>query len=188
MAMATRSVLTVLFFLLVQRTPAVPRPETYREPDAYAVYTAALSQARPDRRTIILGETVTYPRCFPKGGALSDKSWGEAAQHYLAENKTPRTLVRSFKLKNTYVLLPLQEWQGLFQKSNWRPFWKRYGEGGGYTRLSAVGFDRSRTKAMLYTDYACGSSCGSGGYKLFTKFGGRWRSTIVNLDLCDSTS
>lgn len=186
--MAIRSVLLGLLFLLVQRTPAPPRSEPYRDPDAYAVYSAALSQAQPDRRKTILGETVTYPRCFPKGEALSDESWGEAAQDYLVENKTPRTLVRSFELKDPYVLLPLKEWESLFQKSDWRPFWKRYGERSGYSRLSAVGFDRSRTKAILYRDFACGHECGEGGYKLFTKFGGRWRSTIVKADLCDWVS
>lgn len=186
--MVIRCVLLGLLFLLVQRAPAPPEPEPYRDPDAYAVYAAVLNQVSPDRRLIIVGETFNHARCFPKGPALSEKPWGEAAQHYLAENKTPRKLVRSFELKKPYVLLPLQEWKGLVQKSNWRPFWKRFGERSGYTTFSAVGFDRSRTKAMLYSDYACGSLCGGGDYKLFTKLGGRWRSTIVNADLCDWVS
>ena len=183
--MVSRSILLVLMLLVLQRTPSAPRPETYRDPDAYAVYTASLNQVNPERRIIILGETVTYPRCFPKGAALTDKSWAEAVRHYLDENKTPKALGRSFELKRPYVLLPMQEWKTLFQKSRWEPFWQRFGDGSGHTTFSAVGFDRSRTKAILYSAYSCGGLCGEGSYKLFTKFGGRWRSTIVNADLCD---
>jgi hypothetical protein len=183
--MVTRSILLALMFLLLQRSASAPRPETYRDPEAYAVYTASLNQVDPKRPLIILGETVTYPRCFPKGAALTDKSWAEAAQHYLQENKTPKLLVREFQVKRPYVLLPMQEWKTLVQQSRWEPFWQRFGERSGHTAFSAVGFDRSRTKALLYSAYSCGSLCGEGSYKLFTKFGGRWRSTIVNADVCD---
>jgi hypothetical protein len=185
--MAVRLTLIGLMLLLLQRTPPASRPDAYADADAYVVYAAALRQAKPDRRIIVLGETVTHPRCFPKGAAISDKSWAEAAQHYLAVNKTPKRLARSLDLNKPYLILAPPEAQGLIQKGNWRPFWKRFGEGSGYTRFSAVGFDQSRTKAMLYSDYSCGALCGGGGYKLFTKFGGRWRSTIVNADLCDWT-
>jgi hypothetical protein len=188
MPIDSKILLTLLLFLLVQRTPATSPPAAYQDPDAYAVYATALAQAKPDRARIILSETVAFPRCFPKGQAMSEGAWAEAAQHYLAENKSPRTLRRSFDMKGAYVLLPMQDWKGYFQKSDWAAFWKRYGEGSSYVRLSAVGFDGSRTKALLYSDSACGPKCAQGSYKLFTKFGGRWRSTVVNADLCDWTS
>ena len=127
-------------------------------------------------------------RLLAAGAALREKGWAEALANYHVRNKTHRTLARSFDLRDPYVLLVSHEWQLLFPKSspaNWRPFWKRFGAGGGYTRLSAVGFDRSHTRAVLYSDSLCGPKCGSGGYKLFSKYGGRWRSTIVNADLCD---
>ena len=188
MVIAVQIALTVLTFLLVQRTPASPRPEAYRDADAYAVYAVALGQSKIAQARIILAETVTFPRCFPKGQGLSEPGWAEAAQHFLAENKTSRTLQRSSDMKGAFVLLPMQEWKGYFEKSDWPAFWKRHGQGASYFRLSAVGFDQTRTKAFLYADSACGPKCGQGSYKLFTKFGGRWRSTVVNADLCDWTS
>jgi hypothetical protein len=166
-----------------------PGAASEADPEAYGVYEAVFRQApKTDRRLVILGETVTYPRCMPSGAALEEKGWAEALANYQVQNKTPRTLGRSFDLREPYVLLSSAEWQSLFPTSspaNWRPFWKRFGAGGGYTRLSAVGFDEGRNRAVLYTDALCGPRCGSGGYKLFTKYGGRWRSTIVNADLCD---
>jgi hypothetical protein len=183
-AIDPKIVLTILMFLLVQRTAAPSKPEPYKDSDAYAVYAAALAQADTSRGRIIVAETATYPRCFPKGQPLAEGEWAEAVQHYLAENKSPRMLQRSFEMKGAYILLPMQDWNGYFLKGDWQSFWKRYGEGSGYIRLSAVGFDRSRTKAMLYTESSAGPRGGHGGYELFTKFGGRWRSTVVNAEMC----
>jgi len=186
--MIPRILFVALAMLLLPHAPA-PDGAADADAESYGVYAAIFRQApKPDRRIVILGETVTFPRCFPSGAALEEKGWAEALANYHLQNKTARTLGRSFNMNDPYVLLPASEWQNLFPKSspaNWRPFWKRFGAGGGYTRLSAVGFDEARTRAVLYSDALCGPKCGSGGYKLFTKYGGRWRSTVVNADLCD---
>jgi hypothetical protein len=41
--------------------------------------------------------------------------------------------------------------------------------------VSAVGFNRDRTRALVYVGHHCGSLCGSGGYHLLVKKDGKWQ-------------
>ena len=41
--------------------------------------------------------------------------------------------------------------------------------------VSAVGFNRDGTRALVYVGHDCGSLCGGGGYHLLVKKDGQWQ-------------
>ena len=45
----------------------------------------------------------------------------------------------------------------------------------GIVTLSRVGFDPSRTQAVLYAEFYCGPECGHGEYVMLTRVDGQWR-------------
>ena len=47
-----------------------------------------------------------------------------------------------------------------------------------HIELSNVGFDKARTRAIVYREHVCGGECGDGGDLFLEKHGGEWR--LVN--------
>ncbi|HEY6765907.1 MAG TPA: hypothetical protein VI386_14175 [Candidatus Sulfotelmatobacter sp.] len=46
---------------------------------------------------------------------------------------------------------------------------------GGYIILSAVGFNKEKTEAFVYSGSSCGSLCGHWGFHLLEKIDGNWK-------------
>lgn len=46
---------------------------------------------------------------------------------------------------------------------------------GTYISLSAVGFDRTKAKAVVYAQSSCGGLCGSARFHFLEKLGGKWK-------------
>ena len=51
----------------------------------------------------------------------------------------------------------------------WKPFYDKWPDSGGFVRVSAVGFDRTKTRALVYIDHSCGALCGGGTHHLLEK-------------------
>jgi len=65
--------------------------------------------------------------------------------------------------------------QDLFKDNGWKSFYKSYPQSGGYVIMSAVGFNREKTRAIVYTGSSCGALCGSWRFHLLEKINGNWK-------------
>ena len=79
-------------------------------------------------------------------------------------------------LRHPYLVVPRRDIMALFSKTggNWPEFYRRYPDSGGYVEVSAVGFDRAKTRAMVYMAHHCGGLCGGGTHHLLEKVDGAW--------------
>lgn len=59
----------------------------------------------------------------------------------------------------------------------WDQFYSRYPDSGGYVVFSAVGFNETKTRALVYIAHYCGNLCGGGSHHFMEKVDGRWRET-----------
>jgi hypothetical protein len=166
-------------------------PQPYLDSDGYEIYAARLPQEwawKDDhaKQLVIQQETTVFPNlgtgeaCLP-GGDDFPESWKEVLTDYKKQNETTRILARGFVIDKPYNLIPKQEFDDLFKKDGpgWAGFYSRYPDSGGIIHLSAVGFNKERTKAMLYIGHSCGWLCGGGGYVFVHKKDGKWVGAIV---------
>ena len=63
----------------------------------------------------------------------------------------------------------------LFKRDGWDAFYKRYPGSGGYVIVSAVGFNRGKSQAIVYTGSVCGNLCGRWSFHLLEKVDGNWK-------------
>src|SRR4029077_10928371 len=62
-----------------------------------------------------------------------------------------------------YVLVPSAVLRALVPNGEeWAGFHRRYPDSGGYMQVSAVGFDNSKTHALVSMAHHCGPLCGRG--------------------------
>ena len=57
---------------------------------------------------------------------------------------------------------------------DWDRFRKVYPEAKGIISLSNIGFNATRTQALVYAAIGCGPCCGEGSFILLQKVNGRW--------------
>lgn len=117
----------------------------------------------------------------------------EAVTSYLRENLDlePETL-EDFIVKNReqhpvdpdlnpgggLICLNDEEFRRMFRDGDgWDRFRRAFPESDGTLRFSRIGLNRSVTQAVLYAGQQFDWSIGSGGYWLFSKFGGAWLET-----------
>jgi hypothetical protein len=137
------------------------------------------------KRIILKQETVTHSRCFPRGRPLQEE-WKPVMDDFTTQNSRPRTLPAGFDIGVDYLLVANSEIDGMFdQRVDWRPFYTRYLDSGGFMDVSAVGFDPTKARAMVYVAHRCGGLCGRGTYHFMEKTDGQWReATIKDLENC----
>jgi len=137
------------------------KPASYDDA-AYQVYSGLFSEKdtgiTPGQLTIIQQETIPGSRiaakdvssCFPSDWSFR-REYGSALADYNKQNKTPRELVRRFAIASPYQLVPERE--TISDSSGANPsdrFLERYPKSDGYIAVSAVGFNRGRTRAIVF--------------------------------------
>ncbi len=145
----------------------------YEDSEGYALLSLALLRAIPDpQNSAIYISSLTT--AVDEGDAFSlDKcakvppEFREAADDYLRKGKLAFTLQEKFALGTTYSLVPSS---GDLSKAGV----KRNRKFIGIFNVSAVGFDQTRTRAVLRINNECGSLCGGGNYYFFLKGGNGW--------------
>jgi hypothetical protein len=157
--------------------------------EMYAVYASLL----PDEWTVRVAgakilvfqqETVTYPQCMPSGETL-DTDWRPVVESYKSANIGVHIVLGDQALHYAYVVLPAAEIQASFKDVandpmvGWTGFYRRHPDSGGYMQVSAVGFDASKTRAMVYMAHRCGSLCGGGTHHFVEKVDGAWRAAKI---------
>ena len=160
-------------------------PKPVDDVDAYAVYAALLPGEWPVRvakakSLVIKEETSTYDQCVPSGRPM-ETDWKEILDDYRKQNATPRTVLPGRPLAIPYIVMPLAQFKSVMTWNpaepsvvGWMLWYRKYPDSGGYIHVSAVGFDRTRRRALLYMGHSCNDLCGGGTYHFLQKTGDDW--------------
>lgn len=168
---------------------------TYKDADAYEVYSAILSfhetpqssklknfvirrETLRDFGALIDSETETQTQTCLRPDAESAKIIGTAIDDYIKVNQTKWLLQEKFKIEIPYKLVDsktiISIINPLTEKENWKEFYKQYPDSGGFIDLSAVGFNADKSVAVVSKGRWCGRLCGEGDYYVLQKKGGKW--------------
>ena len=156
------------------------------ENDSYEIYSMLLQTEMPPQWKIqgwaIRQDTQTNPTFGVSDGnnlgvclepSQDQKSvYQPLIEDYAAKNKRKLVLERKFDLPQ-YALIGPKEIKAIQERS-------RVADGFPFNasvifHVSAVGFNREGTRALVYVGHNCGSLCGGGGHHLLVKREGRWQ-------------
>jgi hypothetical protein len=137
--------------------------------ETYAVYAAVLESVKnsgdkPIKSVSIRDETESDPFCgYSKHSKQLPNEWQSLWPAYEQANASIRTLRRDAHLGLPYVLVKFED------SLRYQSF-----PSNTLHVMSAVGFDPSRTRAMVTVQHKCGLHCAGGGLYLLLKEHGRW--------------
>lgn len=108
---------------------------------------------------------------------------GEPAQglvdHFIEQNREPTTIENRFGMPDTVVLVPEDTVRWIFgtredrRERGWQYFRRRYSPSW-LIRLSRVGFDQERDRALVTVSAICGGLCGHGARYVLRRVGAEW--------------
>jgi hypothetical protein len=84
-------------------------------------------------------------------------------------------LQRRFQIEKPHEIVSSDDIGVDFKDGGWEGFHQRYPDSGGYIIMSAVGFNKEKTQAIVYTGSACGGLCGLWRFHLLEKIDGKWK-------------
>lgn len=161
-----------------------PKLTAAEEKDSYEIYSILLRTEMPSQRNItgwaISQETQTYPN-FGEVSSIGmclqppkeqESTYRPVIDDYAAKNKGKLALERDFDLPQ-YAIVGPADAKAIGQRS-------RVADGFPFNaavifHVSAVGFNRDGTRALVYVGHHCGSLCGGGTYHFLVKKDGRWQ-------------
>jgi len=168
---------SLVFALTAAQDSAATRP--YSVADAYDIYSRLLPGEQSYRfakgRIVIQQETTAPVKlddyCLTPEAAREFK---DAIEDYKRHTE-PMLLQRSLEIDKPYELVSAEAIGTLIKNHNWDEFYKRYPDSGGVIRMTAVGFNRQRTLAIVFTGSQCDDLCGQGSFDLLQKLNGKWK-------------
>jgi hypothetical protein len=168
--------------------------------DDYAVYSQVIGQeyVREGVKRIVLREyTLMSDQPRPRtGNAQYGKEFYEAETNetrldYDQKNKSPMVLdQKRFFLKVYVAIISEAEYDRIFSvgsgkkarneklvkgTTGWEEFYQLYPKSQGIMSVSRIGFNPSKTQALVYVGNVCGGLCGIGDFFLLRKESGKWR-------------
>jgi hypothetical protein len=154
--------------------PEVAAPEKYEVSEAYDVYAAVLpfdwiSRVAHARTLLIRETTESRPMCIHPDASTA-KLLMPAITDYERLTKHPLQLQRQFIINKAYELVSADT----LMSEEWDTFYERHPQSGGWVELSPVGFNKTKTIAVVYVGHHCGLSCGGGTFYILQKKGQRW--------------
>jgi hypothetical protein len=151
--------------------------------EAYAVYSVLLpleeSSGFAKGTLVIQQDTVSERLSEECLTAEAANNYKDAIADYMRVNSETWLLQRKFQVTAPYELVRVETILTFFRKNGggWDGFYKRYPKSGGFVILSAVGFNKDKSKAIVYTGSSCGGLCGRWSFHLLEKVGGKWKET-----------
>ena len=127
----------------------------------------------------LVEKTSVRPACSVWGDSLPPE-WRQAVDSHKRENDRIRWLVEDANLSVPYVLVTPPKYEDLLMAASgdvnkiWDNFWGQMS-----VSLSAVGFDSTKTHALVTLQYSCQTGCGGGKQFLLEKQGVSWRPTTA---------
>ena len=157
-----------------------PPPSPYEVDEAYRVYSELLPREESygfAKGTLVIQEETISEHLDAKclTGAARRK-FKDAIVDYERANSKQWLLQRLFQSQKPYGLVSSDAIKAAFKQGFWDSFNGRYPGSGGYITLSAVGFNKEKTLAVVYTGSSCGGLCGSWGFHLLEKVNGVWKA------------
>jgi hypothetical protein len=147
------------------------------EMNSYDIYSILLpTEVRPEWK-IAAWAITQQTRTFPNVGRFHNVSeclnlprdqepiYLPLIEDYVAKNNRKQTLERKFDLPQ-YALVDVGRTSGRASLPSAASV---------IFEVSAVGFNRERTRALVYVGHHCGSLCGGGTYHLLVKKDGKWQ-------------
>jgi hypothetical protein len=134
----------------------------------------------PAKRWVIQQETTVFTACADTLESVGSE-WHEAVRDFRDQNTEPQAVSEGQVLGKPYVVVAKARLEQLLatpdETFGWKGFERRYPNSGGYIQVSAVGFSRDRTKAVVYVGHHCGGLCGGGRMFFLERDNGAWRPT-----------
>ncbi|HYW09619.1 MAG TPA: hypothetical protein VE913_21835 [Longimicrobium sp.] len=113
---------------------------------------------------------------------ISQHAGKALADDLLRRGSDPRTVPAPLPTRNAVRVVQRRELGREFRRGNpealeavWRSFNDRYPNSDGYFQVSAVGYDRDGTRAVLYLGHWCGMLCGEGRIVTLARVGTGWK-------------
>lgn len=164
-----------------------PAPcETGAAGNEYAVYSAAVEEFTSGRRG---GGVVIFDRTEDTSASRAAAEWvarcetfvpeaeRAVADDYREKNKHPVGLNRDFAVGGDYALVPEEDFEDVpADRMRLEGLAVKHPGAFGVVRLSRVGFDPGRTRAVVYvSQVACGLGCGEGVCMMLVREGCKWK-------------
>jgi hypothetical protein len=175
--------IVVALALLFSATQAQQQPSAtavYESADAYQIYSLLLPREQSWRfaKGTLVVQQETVPSKLDGGGCFTpeaNEKFKEAFSDYDIVNGKRWLLQRRFEIEKPYELVSEESIRAFTTKRDWEGFYKRYPGSGGVFTMSAVGFNESRTLAVVRTGSYCQGLCGSWSFHLLQKVDGHWK-------------
>ena len=159
--------------------------------EEYGIYSAVIKQLYLQSNT---KQVIIEERTFRYDFAVeNDEPWKEkwkdkkkglaidesAAEDYEAKNSQKWLLNKeSFKLPVKISLITDLDLKAIFHGNwgelQWIDYYRRFPDARGFVMVSRVGFNTSKTQALLYVGSRCGPGCGDLYFLLLQKENGSW--------------
>jgi hypothetical protein len=179
-AIVSLSLGTPARFVVAQAADVIDDLETYA---VYAsVLPARFSSGDTDlTRVALLSETRAHMDCLPR----VEPAWTSVIDNYKTANARVRQLRQGFDLGVPYTLVTPDPRMKYTPEStdDLRAFYAQF-PNGKLLSVSAVGFDETRTRALVTVQYDCGFDCAGCWHALREKIDGRWRQPQGNIGTC----
>jgi hypothetical protein len=173
------------FSLLAALHPVASENASQRGPDdeEYAVYSAVTNERyinKDDKVFVLLDVTEAYTFDNTNTSRYLTKQLSpleETFDDFKQKNTRPYRLERHFALKVPYVLISEKQDREIFRHGpvGWKKFYEKYPQSPGEFRVSRVGFNRAKDKAILYISRSSGSLSGSGVVLTLSKKDNDWK-------------
>jgi hypothetical protein len=154
--------------------------KTYDVEDAYRIYNVLLPHEESysfAKGTLIIQEETVSNRAASETCVTAEAAnrFKDAIADYKRLNRKQMLLKREFQIEKVYEVVSSDMIETLLNNGGWDSFYKRYPDSGGYISMSAVGFNKEMTRAIVYTGSSCGGLCGSWRFHLVEKIDGKWK-------------
>jgi hypothetical protein len=168
----------ILLLLSFSSLSSQTAPAAYEDVDAYEVFNTILPTEWPSRvaqakRLVVRSETKTYQMCLRPEAQWEEKV-GPAISDYLRLNQKPWLLQPRLSIETPYEFMTPRKFRATLDRGGWDGFYRQYPGSGGLIELSAVGFNRDKTVAVVYIGHGCGMRCGGGTFHVLEKKDGKW--------------
>jgi hypothetical protein len=136
--------------------------ESYEPDDAYQIYSVLLPQQESygsTHGTLVIQEEAVAMKvaCLTPE---ANKRFKEAIASYEDLQKKTWLFQRRFQIEKPYEIVNSDTILMLLREGGWDGFYERYPDSGGYVVMSAVGFNKAKTLAIVYMGTSCGVQCG----------------------------
>ena len=185
--------------LSAQRQTAPPEPQT----DEYVIYSQAIAKqfVKEGVDRLVVGDHtlmelppimmgMTQFGNSPEVQKLRQAAAKETLQDYEQKNKSSVALEEKFQLKVPIVLISATERDRIFlvadagkketpNSKGLDEFHRLYPKSQGFMTLSRIGFNPTKTQALLYIGNLCGGLCGTGQLFLLVREANSWKIQYV---------